>query len=194
LIDTDYDYALCRSIVVNHLQTLFEDSKVGIVCIYCDYKEQSTQKVTHLIASLLKQLVQDCPAISDNVKSFYHHHRSRNTDPTLDEITTAWETEVKSYAKVFIVVDALDEYIDTHGSRAKLLEALRSLAGPINLMVTSRDLPSIEQHFREAQHLNIRATDEDVTKYVQSHLASHPGLANLRDVIVKKIVGNVRGM
>jgi hypothetical protein len=132
--------------------------------------------------------------ISDNVKSLYRHHHDRNIYPTLNELTRTLKVEIGTYTKVFIVVDALDECTETNGSRMKLLRALRSLAGPVNLMVTSRDLPSIEQHFRDAQRLDIRATDEDVTKYVQSQLANHPGLVRLRDTITKKLVDKVGGM
>jgi hypothetical protein len=179
---------------VNHLETLFEGGNIGILCIYCNYKEQTTQTVTNLIASLLKQLIQDCPAISDNVKSFHNRHQNRNTHPSLEEITLTLETEVKTYSKVFIVVDALDECSETNGSRMNLIQTLRSLAGPINLMVTSRQLSSIEQHFRDAQRLDIRATDGDVTKFVQSQLVHYPGLMDLRDIITSKIIGNVDGM
>jgi hypothetical protein len=105
-----------------------------------------------------------------------------------------WETEIQAYSQIFIVVDALDECSETNGSWMKLVHALRSLTGPINLMVTSRDLPSIEQHFREAQRLDIRATDEDVAKYVQSQLVHYPGLMNWQDTIVKKIISKVDGM
>jgi ankyrin repeat domain-containing protein 50 len=173
---------------------LFKDNNIRVAFIYCNHKEQTVQTVTNLIASLLKQLVLDCPVISKNVKLFYHLHRRHNTYPTLNEFTQALRTEIQTYEKVFIVVDALDECTEGNGSRIKLLRALRSLAGPVNLMVTSRDLPSIEQHFHEAQRLHIRATDEDVATYVQSQLVDYPGLVNLRDAITKKIVDNVRGM
>jgi hypothetical protein len=183
-----------RSIVVNHLQTSFKDGNVVVACIYCNYKEHTLQTATNLIASLLKQLVEDCRSISENVKSFYNQHRNQSTYPTLDEFITALGTEIKAYTKVFIVVDALDECSESNGSRVKLLRALRSLTGPVNLMVTSRDLPSIEQHFREALRLHIRATDEDVTKFIQSQLADYPNLFHLRDIIITKIVENVKGM
>jgi hypothetical protein len=173
---------------------LFKGDNVGIAFIYCNYKEQTQQTVTHLIASLLKQLVQDCSVISDNVKSFYHSHQDRGTDPTFDEFTKILEAEIKAYAKIFIVVDAVDECTESSESRIKLLKALRSLAKlGVNLMVTSRDLPSIEQHFREALRLHIRATDEDVEKYVQNRLVNYSGLENLLDTISKHIVDNAKG-
>jgi hypothetical protein len=164
------------------------------VYIYCNYKEQTLQTVTNLIASLLKQLVQDCRSISGNVKSFYHRHQNQSTSPTLDEFTKALETEIKTYAKVFIVVDALDECPESNSSRVNLLRALQSLTGPVNLMVTSRDLPSIEQHFPDARHLHIRATDEDVTTFIQSQLVYYPDLIKLRDSITTKIIENMGGM
>jgi GTP1/Obg family GTP-binding protein len=174
---------------------LFKGGNVGIAFIYCNYKEQTLQTVTHLIASLLKQLVQDCPAVSDNVKSFYHCHQDQGTYPTLDEFIEVLEAEIRGYTKAFIVVDALDECTETNECQIKLMKALRSLAElGVNLMVTSRDLPSIEQHFREALRLHIRATDEDVEKYVQNRLVNYPGLENLIDTITKHIVDNARGM
>jgi hypothetical protein len=180
-------------VVINHLQELFKGANIGVVYIYCNYKEQTLQTATHLIASLLKQLVQNCPVLSSNVRVLYHY-KTQAHYPTLAELTKVLDREIKRYAKVFIVVDALDECSESNGSQMKLLKALRSLTEPVNLMVTSRDLPSIEQHFREAHRLYIRATDEDVTKYVQSHLFDYSNLMNLRDIIVSKIVDKAGGM
>jgi hypothetical protein len=162
--------------------------------MYCNYQDYSLETATNLIASLLKQLVEDCCSISENVKSFCNQHREQNTSPTLDEFITALETETRAYTKVFIVVDALDECSESNGSRVKLLRALQSLTGPINLMVTSRDLPSIEQYFRGALHLQICATDQDVTKFIQSQLVEYTNFFQLRDIITTKIVENVKGM
>jgi hypothetical protein len=173
---------------------LYKDGSIGVAFIYCNYKEQTLQTVTHLIASLLKQLVQDCPVISDNVKSFYRSHQDRGTYPTLDEFTKALAAEVKTYAKIFIVVDALDECTESNRSRIKLLKALRSLPGRVNLMVTSRNLASIEEQFPNARRLHIYASDNDVANYVQSQLVDYPSLVNLRDAITKKVVDNAKGM
>jgi hypothetical protein len=183
-----------RSVVIDRLQQLPKDGSTGVAFIYCKYKEQTLQTVTHLIASLLKQLVQDCPVISDNVKSFYRSHQNEGTYPTLDEFTKALAEEVKIYTKFFIIVDALDECAESNGSRIKLLKALRSLPRLVNLMVTSRDLPSIEEQFPDARRLRIRASDNDVANYVQSQLVDYPSLINLRDTIIKKVVDNAKGM
>ena len=178
---------------MDHLQIRFRNNNVGVACIYCNYKEQTVQTVTNLVASILKQLVQDRDMISENVESFYHHHQDHGTQPTLDEVVKVLDTELQSYSRVFLVVDALDECANT-GSLVKLLRVLRSLRGPTNLMVTSRQLPFIEQYFRNTMRQEIRADDDDVRKYVENLLFDYPELERLQEIIARRIVENVRGM
>ena len=154
------------SIIVDHLRRHFQDANVTVACIYCNYKDQATQNISNLISSLLKQLVQDRYSISDNVKSFYSHHRPRDARPTLDEFTTALRSEIQLYSKVFIVVDAFDECLEDDETRAKLLGALRALSGTVNVMITSRELASIARRLEGTKRLDIYANDEDVQKYV----------------------------
>jgi len=162
--------------------------------MYCNYQEQTTQTVANLIASLLKQFVQNSRTVSDNTRSFYDRHRGQRTYPTLDEFIKALEVEIKSYTQVFIVVDALDECSEVNGTRMKLIRVLRSLPRSVNLMVTSRDLASIKQEFLDAGRLRIRAHDEDITKYVENQLGGYSDLTKLRADITKIIIDKARGM
>ena len=50
------------------------NDKVAISYIYLNYKEQHEQTIANLIASILKQMVQDRPMISDSVKALYERH------------------------------------------------------------------------------------------------------------------------
>jgi hypothetical protein len=109
-------------IIVNHLQTsLGTNEMVGIAFICCNYIDQAKQTVSNLVSSLLKQMVQHRWAISDNVNSFYQCHRRESTHPTLDQITCVLQSEIRTYPKVFIVVDALDECREDDGTRVRLL-------------------------------------------------------------------------
>src|SRR3984957_19838431 len=129
---------------MDHLQTLFEDNEsAAIAIVYCNYKEQADQTVSNLVAALLKQIVEDRRAISDHVKSFYERHQRRKTRPTRDQLTEVLISEIRTYSKVFIIIDALDECREDDATRAMLLRTLRSLPEQVNLMVTSRNLPSI---------------------------------------------------
>lgn len=169
--------------------------------IYCHYKEQTLQTLFNLIASLLKQLVQDYPAAYNRIKLLYNHHEDRGTLVTLEEIRQTLQSEIKMFAKVFIIVDALDECSEAGGARGKLLNELRSLADTVRLLVTSRDLPSISQYFRGTKRLDIHADDQDVRDYIESRIRQESELAalveghpTLQEEIVKGIIENARGM
>jgi hypothetical protein len=181
---------------VDHLKTHFKDANVVIMCIYCNYKDQGTQTVSNLVASLLKQMVQDCSVVSDNVKLFYNHHQDHGTRPTLEELTNALALEIRMYSKVFIVVDALDECPEGDGTRTNLLQSLRCLVGTVSLLATSRDLSSIAQYFDGTKRLNIYANDQDIRKYIEGRIASTPRrhLKALQETIVNEIIKNVQGM
>src|SRR5271170_1934572 len=135
-----------RSIVVNHLQTLFDS--VATTFIYCNYTERAEQTVSNLVASLLRQIVQGRRAISDDVNSFFECHRRQTSRPILDQLIDVLISEIRTRSKVFIVVDALDECREDDATRALLLEVLRSLPRQVNLMVTSRNLSSIGRDFK----------------------------------------------
>jgi hypothetical protein len=76
-----------------------------------------------------------------------------------------------------------------------LLEVLRSLPGQVNLMVTSRDLPSIARDFKGAKRLHIRAKDDEIKIYIEGRIALGPRyLKKLQDVIVNRLVENAKGM
>jgi hypothetical protein len=184
------------SIVLEHLETFFKnDHNVAITCIFCNYKLQADQTVPNLIASLLKQIVQGSHTDLKEVKSLYTRHKKDCTRPTLNELTSVLALEIGALSKVFIVVDALDECREDDASRAKLLKVLRLLPKNVNLMVTSRNLPTIAEDFDKAERLDIRATGEDVTTYVNSRISLAPRhIKDLQEIIVSKVVGSADGM
>jgi hypothetical protein len=172
------------------------DSNNAILCIYCNYKEHIEQSVSNLVASLLKQIVQDRRTTPDGISSLHRLCEKQYRRPTLEELTKALKSETTTFSRVFIVVDALDECPDDGGTRANLLQALRSLSGNINLMVTSRDIPSIAQEFQGTMHLPIYATESDVRRYVEGRIARarRRHLTALRADVVNKVVENSKGM
>ncbi|KAI9683378.1 MAG: hypothetical protein M1829_005450 [Trizodia sp. TS-e1964] len=193
---------ILSAIVVNHIETAVRgtDSNIGIAYIYCNYKRQLEQSAQNLIGSLLKQLLQQQALIPDEVKKHYESHRLRNTFVTMDEIFKLLLSAINMFSRVFIVVDALDECPEQDGVRrvfmAKILEMLS--ATKVNLMATSREIPKIVQAFKGALKLEIRASDEDVRKYVEGRI---PDMAQkvqastaLQDIIKNGIAEAVEGM
>ena len=171
---------------------------IGMAWIYCNYNERDKQTVHDLIASLLKQLVQDNPIISEGINSLYEEHHRKNTHPSLAELADKLGNEVGRYYKAFIIVDALDELVER--DRKPLIDQIQSVAKKANLLITSRPLPMITRIFQDAKSIDIRADDRDVQKYIEDRISRAPRLSlfaedrTLHDYIIDKMRENVQGM
>ena len=191
-----------RSIVVDHLREQFKDKKdVGIACIYCNYKEKDVQTLVNLTGSLLIQLIQGRALISTDVEDLYKSHVDKGTRPTPDEVLKVLQSELSRYSKVFVVVDALDEFQTGDQLQASLLAVLRALKPVVNLMVTSRFVDNIEREFRGMPMLEISASPKDVQTYVVNRISHSDRLsrhvskdAALKEEIIKTVVGNAQKM
>jgi hypothetical protein len=186
------------SVVVKHLQDHYQAKNAMVVFMYCNYKDQARQTIPELVASLLKQVLQVQPQTSENIKSFYKHHFFQGSRPNCSELREAFQSEIGT-STVFLVVDALDECLER--DQEILILELKSLASDLHLMVTSRPLPLIEQLFQGAIHLEIRATDDDVQKYIRSRILRERRLKvhvakdkELQNNVEDKVMANVRGM
>jgi hypothetical protein len=186
---------LFRSIIIDNLrERLKDDISVGIACIYCNYKEKDAQTLINLIAGLWAQLVRNSGSLSTEVRDLYLTHVRQNSSPTLDEVSKMLQGEIARYSKIFVVIDALDEYPE--GDRSTLLKKLRELRPTINLMVTSRYLDAIANDFEGSPQLEISANVEDVRAYIVGRISSESRLSRFvsKDAALgEKIVNTVAG-
>ena len=186
--------------VIDHLSR--QNEAYGVACIFCNYKTPpSEQNATILLASILRQLVPDQSPIGESVRRLYEHHSKKNTRPLLGEIFTTLKSAVKNYSRVYLVVDALDECPTKDGTRSKLLVKIRDLqkekGTDLRLMVTSRVILEIEK-FKEALRLEVRASDEDVKKFIADQMDRLPNVVQrdeeLKDMVQSGIAQAVDGM
>ncbi|KAF7515244.1 hypothetical protein PCG10_003552 [Penicillium crustosum] len=162
---------IISSIVIDHLDQEFQaDPTIGIAYIYCNFKWQDNQKINDLLAALLKQLAGRCQPLPNRVRELYKHHKARTTRPSTEEISQVLQTVAATFSKLFIIVDALDECQTS--SRPHFISELFNLQTrhSANIFVTSRFILEIIHQFEGALSLEIRATDEDVRKYLESHM------------------------
>ena len=174
---------------------------MGIAFLYCNYKEQKTQTIRHLIASLLRQYCERNSAIPDEVEKLYHSHNRSGTRPSLSEFYQALLAVIRRFSKVFIVVDALDECNESNGTGNRLIREINQLWPRPYLLCTSRHLLSIERQFDSAPRQEIRASNTDVEKYIVGSIAQNARLKkhvladpSLRDAITRSIFERVDGM
>ena len=189
------------SIIVDLLCNRFQnDGSVGIAYLYCNFRRQQEQKPADLFASLLKQLIQEQPSVPESMKGLYEHHKDRRTRPSSDEILAVLHSVIRDYSRTFIIIDALDECQVSNGVRRILLSEILDLQARTgaNLFATSRFIPEIEKEFKRDLLLEIRASDEDVRKYLGGHMFQLPSFVlnnlDLQEEIKTSIVNAVDGM
>ena len=119
---------ILTSIVVDELATrFFNDPTIGIAYIYCNFRRQETQKIDDLLASLLKQLAESQPSLPGILKDLYNRHKTKQTRPSLDEVSRSLQAVTELYSQVFIIIDALDECQISNGCRPKFLSSIFNL-------------------------------------------------------------------
>ncbi|TAQ88653.1 hypothetical protein B7494_g3004 [Chlorociboria aeruginascens] len=191
---------MLASIVVNYLDERFFDNKaIGIAYIYCNFQQMDQQKAEDILASLLKRFA-ECrqPSLPDSVKDLYDRHKTKQTRPSIDEIFTSLQSVIASYSRVFIVIDALDE-CQAYESRF-FLQKLFSLQAncEVNHFATSRSIPEVTKEFEKSMFLKIRASDEDVQRYLDGNMFKLRESINcnrdLQEEIKTEIVKSVDGM
>lgn len=191
---------MLTSLVIDHLRRTPGETNAATAYIYCDYRRQDEQTPLNLTASITKQLLEHHIAIPESVLKIYQPHRSKGTRPTFEEVLEMMKLAMPPLSKIYLILDALDELGNAGQVRQDLLERLRLLQGShlFNLMTTSRYIPSLAQEFYQPLCLEIRASSEDIRRYVQGHI---PDLANcvkksaeLQRTVADSIVNVVEGM
>ncbi|KAK2804620.1 hypothetical protein FQN51_001821 [Onygenales sp. PD_10] len=194
---------ILTSIVIRHLEDTFgHDTDIGIAYIYLNYNRQNEQLPISLLASLLRQLVHARGVLPTVIKELFERHRPTKTRPLLGEIMEVFPLVAKEYSRLFIVVDAIDEYDDSSGNRGLFLSSIFQLQKEVNanLFVTSRHIPDIQMEFDShgSSNLEISAADQDVERYLVGHMFQLPSFVkasdSLQQDIVTQIMDTVDGM
>ena len=187
------------SFVVNYLQNAYATENIGIANVYCSYKEVG-QLPGCLEASLLRQLLQQGLGMTPEIIALHKRHSISHTRLALADVTRLLQIATQTFSKTFIVIDALDEYEEMDRTRDSFIASLKTIQPHVNLLLTSRRVPAIENEF-EAPKVEIRANEADINKYVRtcthtmSRLKRHLSAdTSLEELIVTRVVDSCHGM
>ena len=147
--------------------------EVGIVVIYLKYNDLE-QTLESILGSFVMQLAQEHDPLPTFLQDLYDRHRNQNTSPTLEVLSNALVSLIKSYKRLFIVVDALDECSDE--TRWGLMEILRCLEPQVRIMVTSRFLDSIDEELQDFERIEIKANKADLELFIDQHIRKNKHL------------------
>ncbi|KAF4446194.1 ankyrin repeat protein [Fusarium austroafricanum] len=191
------------SIAIDHLESLVKDGDVGIAYIYCSYQTQHEQTARGFLATLLKQLSRRLSSLPKIVKTLYDTLCLTGLLPSLDQISDALQQTVKSYSRVYILIDALDEYQEDQRPGDGWQRFLRELfelqdRTGVNIFATSRPITVIAEKFNGKETLEIRARTEDIMAYIDQNMSRLPGSiqrkSKLQDDVRSWILNSVDGM
>jgi len=134
------------------------------------------------------------------VKSLYEHHKDKRTRPSFDEISKILHSTVVNYSRAYIIIDALDECQVSDGGRKKFLSEIFNIQAKTgaNIFATLRFIPGIMKEFEGCISLEIRASNEDVRRYLDGHVSQLPSFVvrnpGLQEEIKSEIIKAVDGM
>lgn len=191
---------MLASIAIDHLQSTLRHKNIPVIYIYCDYKRQQEQTLINLMASILKQLLQHRTLVPDGVMSSYHQHVNSGTRLNFEETGEIIKNLLAEFLQAYIVVDALDELPVSSQVCQILLTYLRALQKVqcLNLMTTSRPIPQIEHQLQDSLSLEIRASSQDIKRYVYGRMSDLAMSARkdprLQEAMAQCIVDIVDGM
>ena len=154
LVSLTIAQTVLSSILIKHLQDHCErqakNQNMAVLFLYLDHTETEAQTAQNLVGSLLKQLLQfyqETRRLPESVKEL-HRKSKGEIRPSVDSFCTALSSEIgKSYERVYVVVDALDEFPEI--TQAELLTTLEKIAREkISLLITSRPLDYRSQEMK----------------------------------------------
>ncbi|KAI9812564.1 MAG: hypothetical protein M1827_004553 [Pycnora praestabilis] len=188
------------SIVVDYLERTLQQNDIAIAYIYCSYKDEVSQSPLNLIASLVHQIIGRKDAIPSEITTLYKNHIEKQTRPTLWEYSRLLQSAAEGFSKVFVIIDALDECLESGGVRDRFTSEIRKLPPNTQMLITSRPTMTIERELEGASRLEIRASDYDIRLYLEARVMEERRLARcckdtaFREQIIEQLIESAKGM
>lgn len=187
--------------IIQHLHSTICNNDGSAVCyIYLDYKEQRLHKLNNFLATILYQLIWKLEKLPASLHALYEKHNPQRSRPSTDEYVKTIEQVIYGLQRAFLILDALDECSDREGANIQLLDQVFKLqrSTGIQIFATSRHIPEIEVHFKSALHIEIRAKNEDVARYLDTRINYLPrciqNSVSLQEQVCQTILDSIDGM
>jgi len=153
---------------------------MAVACVYCDFHARNEQSTAELLGALLKQVVSALRPIPDVVETAFGESKERVGGCRL-LLTDIHEMLVRSLScleKVFICIDALDEFPAKH--RPELWESLKQIVRECpntRLFLTGRlhICDEVQEYFPgTSDMLPISPRERDIELYLRMRLSRDP--------------------
>jgi hypothetical protein len=165
---------ICRSIVVDHLQSLEKAKDVCVIPIYCDYADQSRQNLECLLGYIWKQITLQHKRASNLLTERYEYYLGElELRPGKEELMHCLRIEIESLHRAYIIVDGIDECRER--VYEGLIHSLMGLPHKARILFTSRHVHSVEKLMNSSTRLEIIANRNDIASYIDKRLQPESG-------------------
>ncbi|KAI0157617.1 hypothetical protein GGR57DRAFT_510626 [Xylariaceae sp. FL1272] len=159
------------SIVIDHLKARIKqdnrNNSAACLYVYFDHNDRETYTILNLYLCLLAQLVQHRDHFSNELKVAFRHYQEKAMFPSPSEVLDILITEMGSFSRIDIVLDALDECSSEIGNiRAEFMKTVRNFPTNVFVLATSRPDLEVWREVKASEELTIAAHDEDLKKYL----------------------------
>ena len=166
------------SLVIDSLCDQARNENITVACLYCDYLAQQEQTITSMMGAILKQLIGkgDIPIyLREAFQQGKQEIGGRALLPA--DLMRMLKKMVASLPRVFICIDALDEFLPKH-----LLELLKSLRDIVRespmtrIFLTGRPhvKEDIQRHFTSVVLIHVSPKAADIRNYLEMRLDMDP--------------------
>lgn len=144
-----------------------------ILCItyhYCDFSDPKTLDPCNIFSGFIRQLLEMVVIPTELEDRIQHLYRLGTRAPENEDLAALFISASQKFAKVFIVIDGLDEC--PKGVQATILSILHQLSPcgtpPVKLLVTSRELDIISNTLKGI--LRVRISTESISADISSYV------------------------
>ena len=190
------------SLVIDSLCDQAGKEDITVACFYCDFVAQEEQTITSVMGAILKQLVGGGD-IPDYLREAFQKGQNEigGRGLLISDLRRMLKTAIASPRKVFICIDALDEFLPKN-----LPELLKSLGDIVQespntrVFLTGRPhvAGAIQRYFARTVVIPISPNTDDIRSYLEMKLDLDDDLEamdnDLRADIVKVIVDKMSDM
>lgn len=161
--------SVLAAIAVDHLHSSIS-SEDRVLAYYCDHSDDTTDKRQKLLGALLQQLIVNDSTVKHAIEELHKNHQ-RGTRPKPHELIAILRDEIATAHRVYVVLDALDEWSSDPADISLLLSDMTSLGSNVNLLITSRPIALGEGVSIVATMMNIDMPRSDLEIYIKARLA-----------------------
>ncbi|EFQ31580.1 uncharacterized protein GLRG_06869 [Colletotrichum graminicola M1.001] len=141
--------SICADVIKQH-----REDNVAVMIAFCSFDDEESQSPRNLVASLLKQVLQNrgSSKVPSKLKECYSKATtSKDGQPLgVESLTECLREELKTYDSAYVILDGLDE-VSNIEERAAVVKAVHGIGVGAKVIITSRHSEDIIEALQGTQ-------------------------------------------